>query len=116
MLGLSLKAVAFAGVMSLSLVGVVADYFLKQASQCDAPWRSPWFSAGTLLYASTAFVWVYVMRHLNLANIGVIYSVTTALLITILGVVAFRETLTAREIAGLALGLASLLLLKGALA
>lgn len=44
----------------------------------DAPAVSP----GLALYASTAFGWVFVMRHLKPATISVLYSVSMVLLLT----------------------------------
>ena len=44
------------------------------------------------------------MRHLKLATIGVVYSVSMILLLTAIGVVVFRESLNAYEVAGLADG------------
>jgi multidrug transporter EmrE-like cation transporter len=51
------------------------------------------------------------MRHLKLATIGVVYSVSMILLLTGVGVFFFRESLSAYEVAGLALAIASLVLL-----
>jgi hypothetical protein len=61
--------------------------------------------------ASTAFGWVFVLRHLKLANVGVVYSVSMVLLLTALGAVVFRESLNAHEAAGLVLTVAALVLL-----
>jgi hypothetical protein len=81
--------------VAFSVVGVVGDYLLKLASEQKAPLRSGWFYLGFAVYASTAFGWVYVMRHLNLATIGTVYSVSIILLLTGLGVAAFRQALNA---------------------
>ncbi len=97
--------------VGFSIVGVVGDYLLKLASEQKNPLRSGWFYVGFAVYASTAFGWVYVMRHLKLATIGVVYSVSMILLLTGIGAIAFRESLNAYEIAGLVLALASLILL-----
>ena len=51
------------------------------------------------------------MRHLKLATIGVVYSVSMILLLTGVGVAAFRQSLNAYEIAGLAMAIGSLILL-----
>ena len=64
-----------------------------------------------LIYASTAFGWVFVMKHLKLATIGVVYSVSMILLLTAIGVVGFRESLSAYEIAGLVMAIGALVLL-----
>ncbi len=95
----------------MSGVGIAGDYFLKRASERASPLGTGVFLAGLVLYASTAFAWVFVMRHLKLATIGVIYSVSMVLLLAGMGVVFFGETLGRSEIAGIALAIASLILL-----
>lgn len=97
--------------IGFSVVGVLGDYFLKLASGADQPLRSRWFYIGFAVYASTAFGWVFVMRHLKLATISVVYSVSMVLLMTAMGVVLFGESLNAYEVVGLALAVASLILL-----
>ena len=94
-----------------SVVGVVGDYFLKLASGKDDPLRSAWFYLGFAVYASTAFGWVFVMRHLKLATVSVVYSVSMVLLLTAMGVVVFRESLNGYEVAGLVMAVASVILL-----
>jgi multidrug transporter EmrE-like cation transporter len=51
------------------------------------------------------------MRHLKLATISVLYSVSMVLLLTAVGVVLFRESLNYYEVTGIFLALASLVLL-----
>jgi len=97
--------------LTFSVVGVVGDYFLKLASREQHSLRSPWFYLGFAFYASTAFGWVFVMKHLKLATISVLYSVSMILLLTGIGAVAFRESLSAGEIAGLLMAIGSLVLL-----
>ena len=97
--------------IGFSVVGVVGDYFLKLASGQDRPLASRWFYIGFLVYATTAFGWVFVMRHLKLATIGVVYSVSMVLLLTTVGVAFFRESLNYYEVAGIVLAIASLVLL-----
>jgi small multidrug resistance pump len=84
---------------------------LKLASEEAHSLRSPWFYVGFAVYASTAFGWVFVMKYLKLSTIGVIYSVSMILLLTAIGVVAFRESLNAYEIAGLLMAISALALL-----
>ena len=97
--------------IGFSAVGVLGDYLLKLASSRSAPLRSGWFYLGFAVYASTAFGWVYVMRHLKLATIGVVYSVSMILLLTAVGSIVFRESLKPAEVVGLILAVASLILL-----
>ncbi|MEX2172402.1 MAG: hypothetical protein WD851_23985 [Pirellulales bacterium] len=97
--------------IGFSIVGVLGDYFLKLASNEEQSLKSPWFYIGFVVYASTAFGWVFVMKHLKLATVGVVYSVSMILLLTAVGVVFFRESLNGYEIAGLVMAIASLVLL-----
>jgi multidrug transporter EmrE-like cation transporter len=91
--------------------GVLGDYFLKLASKEENSLKTVWFWIGFAIYASTALGWVFAMKHLKLATIGVLYSVSMILLLTAIGVVFFRETLSYYEIAGLVMAIASLVLL-----
>jgi small multidrug resistance pump len=95
----------------MSGVGIVGDYFLKRASDDERPLTTWNFLVGLVLYASTAFAWVFVMRHLKLATIGVIYSVCMILLLTSMGVVFFEETLSRSEIAGIIFAIVGVVLL-----
>ena len=104
-------ALPLAVTVAFSVVGVVGDYLLKLASTRPNPLRSGWFLLGFAVYASTAFGWVYVMRHLKLATIGAVYSVSMILLMTAIGAAFFRETPRPQEIAGLAMAVGSLVLL-----
>jgi small multidrug resistance pump len=98
--------------IGFSVVGVTGDYFLKLASESDESLKSKWFYIGFAVYATTAFGWVFVMKHLKLATIGVVYSVSMIVLLTTIGVIFFRETLTYVEMAGLAMAIGSLVLLS----
>jgi drug/metabolite transporter (DMT)-like permease len=105
------SSVAVLVTIAFSMIGVLGDYFLKLASTRVEPLRTGWFYLGFVLYASTAFGWVYVMRHLKLATISVLYSVSMVLLLTAIGVAVFRESLNHFELAGIVLAVASLILL-----
>jgi drug/metabolite transporter (DMT)-like permease len=97
---------------AMSAVGIAGDYFLKRASGEVSPLGTPAFLAGLALYSSTAFAWVFVMRHLKLATIGGIYSVCMILMLTGMGYLFFDETLNRYEIAGIVLAIASIALLS----
>jgi small multidrug resistance pump len=105
------KPIAVLVTIGFSILGVLGDYLLKLTSDSRSPLKSRWFYIGFAIYASTAFGWVFVMRHLKLATIGVVYSVSMILLLTGIGVVLFREPLNRYEIAGLGMAVASLFLL-----
>ena len=97
--------------MLFSAIGVVGDSFLKLASEQPVPWRTRWFAIGFVLYASTAFGWVFVMQHLKLATIGVFYSVAMVVLLTAIGTIGFGEHISAMEILGILMGVGSLVIL-----
>jgi drug/metabolite transporter (DMT)-like permease len=105
------RTIAVLVTVAFSVIGVVGDYFLKLASAREQPLRTGWFYLGFALYASTAFGWVFVMRHLKLGAIGVLYSISMVLLLTAIGVVLFRESLNYLEVIGIVLAVASLVLL-----
>ncbi len=105
------RTIAVLVTIAFSVVGVVGDYFLKIASARAQPLRTGWFYLGFALYASTAFGWVFVMRHLKLATISVLYSISMVLLLTAIGAVLFRESLNYFEAMGIVLAVASLVLL-----
>lgn len=102
---------AFLLTVVLAAVTAVADYFLKTASQQDRTFQNSWFMAGCLTYALTAFGWVVAMKHIKLANIGAVYSLSTVLLLAALGVFAFGETLNRYETVGIVLAILSVLCL-----
>ena len=105
------KSLAVVVTIAFSLLGVLGDYFLKLASAHENSLKTKAFYIGFVVYASTAFGWVFVMKHLKLATIGVVYSVSLVLLLTAIGVVLFREPLNYYEMAGLVMAIASLILL-----
>ncbi|MCA1603319.1 MAG: transporter [Acidobacteria bacterium] len=98
-------------VFALAAVGVLADYFLKLASERTNSAQSKWFWLGLSVYALMAGGWVYVMRHLSFAQIGIVYSVSTILLLIIVGTLVLKETLHLSEILGVAMAVGALLLL-----
>ena len=105
------KTLAVLITIAFSVIGVPGDYFLKLASGREQPLRTIWFYLGFVLYASTAFGWVFVMKHLKLATISVLYSVSLVLLLTAVGVLLFRESLNYFEVTGIVMAVISLVLL-----
>ncbi len=97
--------------VALCVITVIGDYFLKLASGQSSPLHSKWFAVGIVLYTATAFGWVYVMRQTNLSTLGAVYSVSTIVLLTFVGVVFFREALHWQEGVGVAMAVASIVLL-----
>lgn len=108
-MGKTTQAILLAIVMSA--VGILGDYFLKQASEEKNPMRSWSFYVGLILYSSTAFAWVFLMKYLKLATIGVVYSVCMILMLAIMGYLFFNETINRWEMLGICLAILSILLL-----
>lgn len=99
--------------VALSGISVIADYFLKRASAEPDWFRSVHLYAGMLIYAVMCIGWVFVLRHIKLASVGAIYSVVLVILLAIVGVAVFKETLSLPEYIGLACAIAALVLLGG---
>ncbi len=97
--------------VGIAAVTVLGDYFLKLASQETSAVYNRWFLAGFVIYALCSFGWVFAMRHMKLATIGVVYSLSTVLLLAALGVVVFGESLNRYEVAGIGFAVLSILLL-----
>ncbi|MBI5892641.1 MAG: transporter [Deltaproteobacteria bacterium] len=91
---------------------IIADYFLKVASLHDKPVKNKEFLIALLVYSLTVFPWVYIMKYLKLATIAVVYSLTTVILLTLLGVFVFNETLNHYEVAGVIMAITSIILLS----
>jgi drug/metabolite transporter (DMT)-like permease len=106
------KLAAILVVVLLSLLGVFGDYFLKLASGEDRFLWNRWFPIGLAIYASTAFGWVYALKRMKLATIGVVYSLCMILFLAILGIVVFKERLTLGELVGIMMAFGSLILLS----
>lgn len=99
-------------VIFLSALGVFGDFFIKIAGNGEKFIEIKWFIIGMLIYASTAFGWFYVMKHIKLSTLGGIYALTTILLLIIVGIFYFHEKLNNHEIVGMITALISILLLN----
>jgi drug/metabolite transporter (DMT)-like permease len=97
--------------VGLCAVSVAGDYCLKRASIDPVPFSTYWFLAGFVLYSSTTFGAIYVMRYLSFATLGVVYSAATILLLTLVGIVFLHESLRWQEVLGVVLALAAIGLL-----
>ena len=105
------KALAILMALFLAGVGVVGDDFVKLAGDNPRVINWAWLTCGLVIYALTAFGWLYVMRHLKLATIGVYYSIGTVLLLVFVGAAFFHEEVSAMEILGILMAIGSLVIL-----
>jgi drug/metabolite transporter (DMT)-like permease len=92
-------------------VGVAGDFFIKLAGAGKKYIELRWFFVGFCIYAATAFGWFFVMKHLKLSTLGVVYAISTVLFITAVGVFYYKESLSAYEMIGIVLGITSLVLM-----
>jgi multidrug transporter EmrE-like cation transporter len=106
----SLYPIAWA--IGLGVVSVIADYFLKRASESPNAFQTPYFITGAAIFALSSFGWVYVLRHVKLAAIGAIYSVVTVVGLAAVELVILNEPFTKTEWLGLSLAISSLVLLS----
>jgi drug/metabolite transporter (DMT)-like permease len=102
---------AIALVLALSCIGVLADAVLKLASAQRNVMLSKWLFVGVLLSCSFAVGWVFLMRVMKLATAGVIYGVTSAVLLCLIGIVFFDEKLSGIELVGIATATLAIILL-----
>ena len=66
---------------------------------------------GCVLTAAFAVGWVFLMQSMKIATAGIVYAVSSALLLVLVGVVCFGERLTASEVTGVAMALGAVVLL-----
>ena len=94
------------------LVTLVGDYLIKVASQKPSGLLTATFISGSMLYALSAIGWFYLMRSHSLAAIGVFYSAATIVILAGLGVFVFKEAFGLREVLGLSLAIAAVLVIN----
>jgi drug/metabolite transporter (DMT)-like permease len=102
-------ALLLLAITGLTLIG---DFFIKSASERPEGLISPAFFIGLCLYALPAVGWFFLMRAHSLAAIGVLYSASTIVLLAVLGYFVFKEPFGAREIIGLLLAIASVVVMS----
>lgn len=102
---------------ALTLVAVIlstlaGDYLIKVASQKPDGLTSATFLGGVFVYALSSIGWFYLMRGHSLAAIGVLYSSVTVILLAGLGVLVFKEAFGPRELAGITLAIAAVVVIS----
>jgi small multidrug resistance pump len=101
-------------IIGLAAIGVLGDYFLKLAGTGQRYIVYSLFLIGMVLYSITAVGWFYVMKHIKLGTLGLFYSLTTVILLLIVGAVFFKEELSGYDLLGIILGVASIIILSRA--
>ncbi len=98
-------------VVLISVVTALGDVCMKLAGNSGKFFDAKWFACGMLLYLVTGIGWFMAMRVLKLSSIGVIYGVSTVILLALIGVLFFDEKLHSMEVVAIILGLSSICLL-----
>lgn len=96
---------------ALSAVTVFADLLIKQASlkSLFSGWKS--LLLGCTIYALTGVGWFFLMRKIKLSTLGVWYSISIVLLLTLTSVFFFKEKINSLEILGIILAIISLIIM-----
>jgi undecaprenyl phosphate-alpha-L-ara4N flippase subunit ArnF len=84
-----------------ALFVIAGDVALKHAADGAMPLTSRHVIFGAAIYAASAILWYFAMRHITLAQAGVAYSMLTLIALAAIGALYFGEVLGAREYAGL---------------
>ena len=91
---------------------LLGDFFIKSAGQRPEGLLSREFIIGMILYNLPAFGWFFLMRSHSLAMIGVLYSVSTIILLAALGSFVFKEAFGVGEAAGVTLALLAVVIMS----
>ncbi len=103
-------------IVLLSLVETVGDTFIKYSGSDEKKYVVLWsLVLGVLVYMLAAVGWFFVMKHVKLGSLGLIYAVSTVCFLLIAGIFIFNETYSKSEVVGIVLGFVSLFLLARAL-
>ena len=98
-------------VVAIVLTGI-GDYLIKIASQDPSGMTSWQFFAGAICYGGPTVCWFFLMKELSLAEIGAFYTSATVLILAFLGYAIFGEPFGKRELAGVTLAIASVVVMS----
>ncbi len=101
----------FAFSLFTAMIVILGDYLIKLAADGDQPVNSHLVMTGCGLYAISAVMWYYALRHVTLAQAGVAFSMLTLLALCAIGVLHFNEKLYMREYLGILCALLSMVLM-----
>lgn len=105
------KYLALVGALLLSVATVYGDVLIKDASLARAFSGWPRLLLGAAVYGLTAFGWFFLMRHMKLSTLGVVYTVSCVLLLVTVSVLRYHEKVSVAEGVGIAMAVVSLALL-----
>jgi len=96
----------------ITIMTLVGDYCIKLATHKDTGLYSPLFMIGAVFYGIPAVGWFFLMKSHSLAMVGVMYSASTLVLLTLMGFVVFKESLGWRELVGLSLAISAVIVMS----
>lgn len=103
-------------IVALSFVETVGDSLIKYAgSDTNKYVLVFWLVLGVSVYMLAAIGWFFVMKHIKLGSLGIIYSVASVTFLLGWGILFFNETYSKTEVVGIIFGFISLFLLARAL-
>ena len=105
------KLLALIITVGLALISVIGDYFINLAGEGRKDIVTRWFVIGLIIYASTAFGWFFVMKHIKLSTMGVYYAVPTIVFLALISVFSFKESINIYEVLGIILAILSVVLM-----
>lgn len=91
----------------------LAQIALKYSARFDA-WGGRWLAvtaAGAAMYGASFLIYSFLLRKEDLSRISPIMTSAVALIVVLAGTLLFGEEMTARRGAGIALGIAAIVLL-----
>jgi drug/metabolite transporter (DMT)-like permease len=105
-------SIAFLIGISLSAITVFADMLIKNGSLQNSFTGWHLLILGCIIYGLTGFGWFFVMRHMKLSTLGVLYGVSCVILLTLVSVFYFKEPINSIEIIGVVMAITSLIILS----
>ena len=96
-----------------ALVVIAGDYAIKIAADRAALASVPMYF-GVALYAASAVLWFFAMRHVSLGQAAVLYSMLTLIALCAMGALVFGEPIGKRELAGMGCALLAMVLMSHA--
>lgn len=103
--------VVFAIGILMTAVTILGDYLTKQASLQPGFEGWKFLATAALFWGASVFGWFFVFRNMKVSNVAVLYSMSGVIMLTLLGVIVFKEKLSGFEVLGLGMALCSLILL-----
>ncbi len=92
----------------VSMITIVGDFILKKSADTN---HVMLLIGGIVLYVLNAILWFWVYKIGQFSTVGVLYSLFTVFFSVAIGTLYFHESLGAKEVLGIAMGITSLLLL-----